>query len=160
MTATVQREEPRGGAVRGRDGGPADTEVAARLRIAVGRLQRRIRLATNDIPPLQLSTLVTVEEHGPLRLGELACREAVTPPTMSRVLAALDERGFIVRTPDPRDGRSTQVALSEAGRQSLARVRSQRTALLDARLERLPGPQRDALIAALPALEALVNEEP
>jgi DNA-binding MarR family transcriptional regulator len=78
---------------------------------------------------------------------------------MTRVLAALDERDLIVRTPDPVDARSTLVALSEAGRGTLATVRSQRTALLDARLARLTPDQRDALLAALPALEALVVEE-
>ncbi|GIH16540.1 MarR family winged helix-turn-helix transcriptional regulator [Rugosimonospora africana] len=137
----------------------ADPYLAARLRIAVGRLSRRIRLDTNDVPPLQLSTLTSIEEHGPLRLGELAVREAVTAPTMTRVLAALDERDLIVRSPDPDDARSTRVTLSEAGARVLREVRSQRTALLDARLARLTDEQRAAVLAALPALEALVTEE-
>jgi DNA-binding MarR family transcriptional regulator len=135
------------------------TDLAARLFIAVGRLHRRIRLATNDVPPLQLSTLVSIEQFGPLRLGELATREAVTAPTMTRVLAALDERGLIVRTPDPADARSVRVALSELGGQVLAEVRLERTALLDARLARLTPDQRAALLTALPALEALVAED-
>jgi DNA-binding MarR family transcriptional regulator len=134
----------------------SDAQLATRLRLAVSRLHRRIRLASNDIPPLQLSSLVSIEAHGPLRLGELAQREAVTAPTMTRVLAALDERGLIVRTPDPDDARSTQVTLSAAGAQALAGVRNQRTALLDARLARLSDADRTALAAALPALEALV----
>jgi len=137
----------------------AEERLAARLRIAVGRLSRRIRLDSNDVPPLQLSTLVSIEEYGPLRLGELAAREAVTAPTMTRVLAALDERDLIVRSPDPDDARSTRVALSRAGSKVLADVRSQRTALLDARLASLSPDQRAALAAALPALEALVTEE-
>jgi DNA-binding MarR family transcriptional regulator len=137
----------------------ADTQLAVRLRIAVGRLFRRIRLASNDVPPLQLSTLVSIEEFGPLRLGELANREAVTAPTMTRVLASLDERGLILRSPDPNDARSTRVELSDEGAQVLAEVRSQRTALLDARLARLSEEQRAALTAALPALEALVVED-
>lgn len=136
-----------------------DAQLAARLRIAVGRLHRRIRLASNDIPPLQLSTLVSIEQHGPLRLGDLAAREAVTAPTMTRVLGALDERGLIVRTPDPRDARSVQVSISATGDEVLRDVRSQRTALFDARLARLTPQQREALFAAIPALEALVTEE-
>jgi DNA-binding MarR family transcriptional regulator len=136
-----------------------DFQLATRLRLAVGRLHRRIRLASNDVPPLQLSTLVSIEEHGPLRLGELAAREAVTAPTMTRVLAGLDERGLIVRTPDPEDARSVRVSLSEQGHAILEDVRSRRTALLDARLARLTDQQRAALVAALPALEALVTEE-
>jgi DNA-binding MarR family transcriptional regulator len=138
-------------------GGSSDWELAARLRVAVGRLNRRIRLDSNDVPPLQLSTLVSIQDHGPLRLGELAAREAVSAPTMTRVLAALDERGLIVRSPDPGDARSTLVALSPVGVEVLADVRSRRTALLDARLARLTEPQRAALEAAIPALEAMVS---
>src|SRR5689334_22791448 len=109
----------------------SEAQLATRLRLAVGRLHRRIRLASNDIPPLQLSTLVSIEEFGPLRLGELAAREAVTAPTMTRVLAGLHERGLIVRTPDPEDARSVRVCLSETGQSVLDDVRSRRTALLD-----------------------------
>lgn len=136
-----------------------DSELATRLRLAVGRLARRIRLATNDIPPLQLSALATLDKHGPLRSGELAQREAVTAPTMTRVLAALVDRGLIVRTPDPSDARSVLVSLSPQGSAVLSRIRSERTALLGARLARLDPQQRAALAAALPALEALVEDE-
>jgi DNA-binding MarR family transcriptional regulator len=138
---------------------PVEGELAARLSVAVGRLHRRIRLDSNDVPPLQLSTLVSISEHGPLRLGELAAREAVSAPTMTRVLAALDERGLIVRSPDPDDARSTRVALSDTGVRVLAEVRTRRTALLDARLARLTLTQRAALEAAVPALEAMIAED-
>jgi DNA-binding MarR family transcriptional regulator len=136
-----------------------DPQLASRLHLAIGRLYRRIRLDTNDVPPLALSTLASIEVHGPVRLGELAAREAVTAPTMTRVLASLHERDLIVRSPDPDDARSTRVALSEAGAGVLAEVRAQRAALIDARLARLTAAQRTALTAALPALEALVTEE-
>jgi DNA-binding MarR family transcriptional regulator len=138
---------------------PVDAELATRLRLAVSRLARRMRLAANDIPPLQLSTLATLRRHGPLRSGELAQREAVTAPTMTRVLASLVERGLIVRTPDPSDARSVQVSVSPAGVRALEHVTSERTALLGARLTRLTTAQRDALAAALPALEALVEDD-
>jgi DNA-binding MarR family transcriptional regulator len=137
-----------------------DAEVAGRLRLAVGRLARRLRLeGDGGLPPLQLSTLVTIELHGPLRLGELAQREAVTAPTMSRVLAALDERGSIERRPDPADARSTLVSVSPIGREMIGTVRSERTASLARRLDRLDDEQRAALLAALPALEALVADD-
>jgi DNA-binding MarR family transcriptional regulator len=137
-----------------------DAEVVGRLRLAVGRLARRLRLeGDRGLPPLQLSTLVTIELHGPLRLGELAQREAVAAPTMSRVLAALDERGAVERRPDPGDARSTLVSVSRAGLDIIATVRSERTASLARRLDRLDAGQRGAILAALPALEALVAEE-
>jgi DNA-binding MarR family transcriptional regulator len=136
-----------------------DSELATRLRLAVGRLARRIRLATNDIPPLQLSALATLDKYGPLRSGELAAREAVTAPTMTRVLSSLAERGLVTREPDPTDARSVRVSLSPAGVEALMRIRSERTALLIARIARLTDEQRTALVAALPALEALVEED-
>lgn len=136
-----------------------DAALAARLRLVVGRLARRIRLATpDDLPPLQFSALVTVEKCGPLRLGELAQKEAVSAPTMTKVLAALADRGLVERTPDPSDARSVQVSVSEAGGEQLNRIRSERTAMLDARLAGLTPDQRDVLRSAIPALEALVDQ--
>ena len=130
---------------RARDRGA--TELAARLRLVVGRLNRRIRIdGRESMPPLQLSAMVTVEQHGPLRLSELARREAVSAPTMSRVLAALDEQGLVVRTPDPQDARGVpDRAVGARARRRLAEVRSHRTALVARRLARLDPEQRASL---------------
>ena len=151
------------GAVNASDqdlGAEQESELAARLRLVVGRLNRRIRIdGRESVPPLQLSAMVTVEEHGPLRLSDLARREAVSVPTMSRVLTALDEQGLVVRTPDPQDARGVLVTLSDAGQRRLAQVRSHRTALVARRLGRLDAAQRASLQAALPALEALLVDE-
>ena len=138
----------------------ATIELASRLRLAVGRLNRRIRVDGNDsIPPLQLSALATIEEHGPLRLTELARREAVTAPTMSRVLSALDEQGDVVRAADPQDARSVLITLSPGGVVRLNEVRTRRTALVARRLSRLTETQRATLTAALPTLEALLVDD-
>jgi DNA-binding MarR family transcriptional regulator len=94
-----------------------------------------------------------------LRLSELARREAVTAPTMSRVLTALDEQGLVIRTPDPNDARGVRIVLSEEGAARLAEVRSHRTALVARRLARLDDAQRATLVAALPALEALLVDD-
>lgn len=136
-----------------------DPALAARLRLVVGRLARRIRLATpDDLPPLQFSALVTVEKCGPLRLGELAQKEGVSAPTMTKVLAALADRGLVERSPDPSDARSVQVSVSTQGSEQLNRIRSERTAMLDSRLAGLTPDQRDTLRSAIPALEALVDQ--
>lgn len=144
-------------------GHPADearTDLAARLRLTVGRLNRRIRIDGHEsIPPLQLSALVTVEQHGPLRLSELARREAVTAPTMSRVLTSLVDQGLVYREPDPQDARGVLITLSERGSTQLDDVRSHRTALVARRLARLDADQLAALHAAMPALEALLVDE-
>ncbi|BBG02258.1 hypothetical protein PSA01_04360 [Pseudonocardia saturnea] len=134
-----------------------DDELAARLRLVVGRLNRRIRIdGSETLPPLQLSTLVTVEQHGPLRLSELARREGVTAPTMSRVLSSLDEQGMVARAADPCDARGVLVSIADTGQACLREIRSHRTALIARRLDRLDAGQRDALVTALPALEALL----
>jgi DNA-binding MarR family transcriptional regulator len=78
---------------------------------------------------------------------------------MSRVLAALDERGAIERRPDPADARSTLVTVSPAGQEIIRTIRSERTASLARRLDRLDDEQRAALLASLPALEALVADD-
>jgi len=136
------------------------TDLAARLRLTVGRLHRRIRIdGRESIPPLQLSALVTVEQHGPLRLSELARREAVTAPTMSRVLTALDEQGLVLRAADPQDARGVLITLSAVGAAQLCEVRSHRTALVARRLQRLDTTQRQALTTAMPALEALLVDD-
>ncbi|RZS90355.1 DNA-binding MarR family transcriptional regulator [Motilibacter rhizosphaerae] len=137
----------------------AGTSTASRLRLVVGRLHRRLRTeGGSDLSPLLLSALVTIEGHGPLRLGELAAREAVSAPTMSRALAALDERGVVTRTPDPADARSVLLTLSPEGERVLAEVRATYTATLQRRLDRLDPAQRHALEDALPALEALLAD--
>jgi len=138
----------------------AENELATRLRLAVGRLHRRIRIDGQEpVPPLQLSALVSVEQHGPLRLSELARLEAVSAPTMSRVLAALDGQGLVERAPDPGDARCTQIGLTPAGARMLTAVRRRRTALLARRLARLDGEQRTMLAVALPALEAMLVDD-
>ena len=136
------------------------TEEATRLRLAVGRLHRRIRIdGRESVPPLQLSALSMINLHGPLRLSELARREAVTAPTMSRVLGALDERGFVVRTPDPQDARGVLITLSDKGRAELDTIVRHRTALVARRLSRLAPDQRAAIRAALPAIEHLLDDD-
>ncbi|PVZ03443.1 MarR family transcriptional regulator [Actinomycetospora cinnamomea] len=139
--------------------GWSGADLPSRLRLAVGRLNRRIRVdSAAHLPPLQTSVLATLEDQAPLRLSELARREAVTPPTMSRVLAALDDAGLLVRTPDPQDARSALIELSDAGHEAIRRIRTERTASIAQRLDRLDPEQRAALEAALPALERLVEE--
>ena len=102
--------------------------------------------------------MATVADQGPMRLGDLAVREGVTPATLSRIVSALEQGGFARRTPDPADGRSAFLEATDAGRETLAEVRQARTELMRARVERLGPEDRDALAAALPALEALAED--
>ncbi|HEV2636271.1 MAG TPA: MarR family transcriptional regulator [Actinocrinis sp.] len=138
---------------------PSGQDVA-KLRVVVGRLHRRLAQRSNgELTFAQVSALVTVEKRGPIRLGELAAREQVAAPSMTRTAASLLTLGLIDRVPDPDDGRSFHIVLADAGRDLLDHVRSERTALLSERVSRLSQDQYEKLLAALPVLEQLAEED-
>ena len=94
---------------------PEALELPARLRLAIARMARRMRQeAGDDLSPSMLAALATIENRGPLTPSELAERERVQRPTATRLLARLEAPGYVTRTPDPADGRSSLVALTSA----------------------------------------------
>lgn len=126
------------------------------LQLVVGRLQRRVRVdVAGPLPPLQLAVLTTLDVRGQLPLGALAELEGVSAPTMSRVVASLEQRGLVERGGD-RDGRRRIVRLSAAAATMLALARDQATAFLARRLCTLDDAQRSAVRDALPVLESLL----
>lgn len=139
----------------------SDTELASRLRLAVARLARRLRqeAASGDVSPSQLATLATVERHGPLPLGELAARERVRPPTMTRIVASLEEARLVARQVDEGDRRVARVAVTAAGARLLARHRGRKDVFLARRLESLSADDAATIRAALPILERLVEDD-
>lgn len=145
----------------GTTGAPAvDLELAARLRLAIGRIGRRMRADAGIGPtPSQVSALATVDKYGPLRIGDLASREGVTAPTMTRVVAALEQQGHLERTPDPEDGRSSLVGLSGSGHELLDTINRDRTRYLASQLAGLDADQHAVLESALPVLESLAADE-
>ncbi|MFG2909091.1 MarR family winged helix-turn-helix transcriptional regulator [Kitasatospora sp. NPDC048286] len=144
----------------GLSGEGLSAEAVVRLRLAIGRLNRQLVRASGDqdLTAAQLSALARVEQHGPLRLGELAAREGVAVPSMVRTVAPLVTDGLVAKTPDPQDGRSQLLAPTPLGLETLARIRRERTALLARRSTRLTPEQCRALEAALPLLELLLDE--
>jgi DNA-binding MarR family transcriptional regulator len=135
-------------------------EDSARLFLAVGRLSRSLRrIGPTGLGNGSLSALATLVKCGSMRLGDLAEREGVAPPTLSRMVATLLESGFVSRSPDPADGRAWLVCATEEGEQAVLGMRSTRMRELARRLEALTRPQRDALLTALPALEALAADD-
>jgi DNA-binding MarR family transcriptional regulator len=103
------------------------------------------------------ATLATVERSGPSRLTWLATREGVTQPAMTQLISRLEDAGLVDRAADPSDGRVVQVRITADGRAMLAGRRAVRAERLAGLLDRLSPDQRDALAAALPAMDALVN---
>jgi DNA-binding MarR family transcriptional regulator len=139
-----------------------DTELAARLRVAVTRLHRRLRQhSAGGLTQSQASALTSIGQLGSPTLGELATRESVRPPSMTRIVAALEETGYVTRTPDPADRRVARVALTAKGEAVLRRNRSRKTAYLAAQLRRLPPEDRQALADLTELLERLASlDEP
>jgi DNA-binding MarR family transcriptional regulator len=101
------------------------------------------------------ATLATLERSGPIRLTVLAAREGVTQPAMTQLITRLEESGLVRRAADPAEGGVVLVAITDAGRGTLAARRARRAAKLGAILAQLTPDHRAALTAALPALAAL-----
>lgn len=134
--------------------------LASRLRLAVVRLNRRLR-AQRDVEAVvtltQLSAMASLHRHGPMTPGELATCERVQPPSMTKVIAALTERGFVDRSPHPTDGRQTVVALTGAGRDYVDAEVSARERWLDAQLAQLTPDERTLLHRAVDIIDRLTG---
>ncbi len=136
-------------------------ELANRLFLSVARLIRRMRIGDpTELGPGSISALATIVSEGPLRLGDLAAAEGVRAPTMSRIVDALVAEGYAERVPDPADGRACLVRSTSGGAEVITGTRTARSGRLIERMAALDPAQLDALYAALPALEALVADEP
>jgi DNA-binding MarR family transcriptional regulator len=123
------------------------------------RLGRRLRQESpGGITPTQLSALSVIGNRGRITIGDLAAVESVQPPTMSRIVAALEEDGWVERTADRADRRVSFVATTAKGDLELERVRAERNAFLASRLGRLDPAEVAAVIAAIPGLEHLLQD--
>lgn len=136
------------------------SDTAGALRLAVGRLSRRVRQeATHGHSLTQLGILATLDREGPTTLGDLAASERVAPPTITKAVAALVEEGLVEKACDPDDRRVHRARLTDAGRRDIAVMRRRRDAWLATRLETLDPDDLDRLVAVLPLLEALATDE-
>ena len=136
------------------------TDLAARLRLVVTRLGRKLRRhGGGDLTPSQASALSSLERLGPMTLGELSSVENIRPPTLTKVVAALEEQGLVARQADPSDRRVARVEATVQGSALLAESRSRSNAYLAARLRALPAEDVAVLERAVELLEQLVEEE-
>lgn len=138
----------------------ANAELAAGLRVAVMRLRRR--LANEHDPEHDLSigamaVLGGLYRLGELTLGELAERERVRPPSMTRTIKCLTEGGYVTRASGEHDRRQVVIALTDRGRAAVIADRRRRDAWLSERLGELSIGERDVLRAAAPILEKLAE---
>lgn len=134
-----------------------DAELASRLRLAVTRLHRRLRQhSAGGLTQSQASALASIGQLGSPTLGALAARESVQPPSMTRVVAALEALGHVARVVDPADRRVARVTLTDSGRAVLQRSRSLRNAFLADQLRRLTPEERQGMGELTVLLERLV----
>ena len=137
----------------------SDAGLATALRISVSRLARRLRaerLAKGLEPGLsdtQLAALAALERHGAMTPGELAEHEKVQPPSMTRVIAVLEERGLVRRAPHETDRRQVVLTATEQGTTVVQQARRLREAWLAKRLRELTPQERALLRQAAPILE-------
>jgi DNA-binding MarR family transcriptional regulator len=115
--------------------------------------------AAGDLSRTSASVLNMLRER-PRRITELATAQAVAQPTMTVAVQRLEARGLVTRERATDDRRATNVVITAAGRQTLAARHAARAAALQERLDALDPGQRDALVAALPALTALSPDQP
>ncbi|WCO65839.1 MarR family transcriptional regulator [Iamia majanohamensis] len=141
---------------------PADrAEATSRLRLAVGRLSRRMRQESSLGHSLtQIGILATLDRAGATTLGDLAAIERVSPPTITKAVGTLVGEGLVEKVADPDDRRVVRATLTEAGRRDLDAMRSKRDAWLATRLAALDDDDLARLVDLVPVLEALTAEEP
>jgi DNA-binding MarR family transcriptional regulator len=137
-----------------------DTAALAHdLRLAVMRFSRRLRSQRVDttVTLTHLAALSTLKRHGPMSPGELAAHERVQPPSMTRVVVALEAQGLVTRTPHPTDGRQVVIDLTPAAEALLGEEAQAREAWLSGRLQELDPEQRDVLRRAAEIMDELAS---
>jgi DNA-binding MarR family transcriptional regulator len=139
-----------------------DAGLATALRISISRLARRLRVerlglggTETVLSDIQLAALAVLERKPAMTPGELAEHEKVQPPSMTRVIAVLEERNLVQRTAHPTDRRQVVLTVTPEGRALVNRVRRRREAWLAQRLQELTPDERSVLRAAAPILEKL-----
>ena len=138
--------------------GTAD-ELAKMLREAIQRLNRRVRQArpVGDLTFSQLSALTSLQLAGALTPRELADTERVQPPTMTKIVGRLEDRGLVVRTRHPTDGRQVILTATELGRAVHAQFEQARNEWLAVQLARLTPAERDTLAHAAAILQEVAR---
>ena len=139
-----------------------DAALATAMRISISRLARRLRVerlglggTETVLSDIQLAALAALARHDSMTPGELAEHEKVQPPSMTRVIAVLEERGLVRREPHATDRRQVVLTVTAEGRDVVQRVRRRREAWLAQRLQELTPDERQILRAAAPILEKL-----
>ncbi|HWN34440.1 MAG TPA: MarR family transcriptional regulator [Pseudonocardia sp.] len=135
------------------------SDLAGQLRLSVVRLSRRLRSQRTDetVSLSQISAMATLHRCGPMTPSELAASERVRPPSMTRVIAALEETGWVSRRDHPTDGRQSIIELSQAGVELLTAEASAKERWLNKRLAELTDSERETLSRATEIIDRMAG---
>jgi DNA-binding MarR family transcriptional regulator len=135
-------------------------QLTVRLRDAITRLNRRLRQErpVGDLTVTQLSALTSLRIGGALTPRELSDAERVQPPTMTKIVSKLEERGLVQRSPHPTDGRQVLLSPTEEGIAVIDSYQRVRDVWLSARLAGLTPEEGDTVARAASILERLARE--
>ncbi|MHB8826167.1 MAG: MarR family winged helix-turn-helix transcriptional regulator [Acidimicrobiales bacterium] len=137
-----------------------DSQTAARLRRAVTRLNRRLRASSlGGVTPAQASLLALVDSLDNPSLGDLAAAEQIQPPSVTRLIRAMQAQDLVVCVTDAEDRRCTRVRLTARGRREITAIRQRKTAFLERRLQALTAQERERASEVASFLELLLEEE-
>lgn len=136
-----------------------DAAAVNTLRIGVVRLARRMRQRgrLGELGLAELSALGTLHRCGPMTPGELARAEHVQPPSMTRIIAQLTERGLVRLEPHAEDRRQKTVTPTEHAEEMIGASRAQSNAWLAELIGGLDAEEWAALRAAAPVLHKLAH---
>ena len=136
-----------------------DAAAVSTLRSAVMRLSRRLRnqRVEESLTPTEMQVLATLARCGSASPGELARKEHVQPPSMTRIIAMLEEKGLVRREPHPDDRRQVIVSSTEQAESILDQSRAKRDAWLAELAGGLNEEEWELLRAAAPVLERLAQ---
>jgi DNA-binding MarR family transcriptional regulator len=139
---------------------PDHAQLASALRLSLLRAARRLRSqrVNTAVTLSQLSALATVGKCGPLSAGEIAAIERVQPPSMTKILASLEQAGWLERSSQPEDRRQSIIAITPAGRQLLDDETRARDEWLAKRLVEFPAEDLRKLSEAVEVLDRLGSE--
>ena len=138
-----------------------DQGLAQALRASVMRLGRRLRQVRADSLDLQsnqLSVMAALLNEGDMLMGALAARERMQPPSMTRIVNGLEERGYVARRPDPSDRRQCLVTVTDAGQEIILANRQRRDEWLTVRIAELEPAERAVLQEAVAILDRVNHE--
>jgi DNA-binding MarR family transcriptional regulator len=133
-------------------------DLADRLHSTAIHLLRQVRVqdAATGIAPARLSALSVLVFGGPTSLNALARAEQVRPPTMSRIVDALEAEGLARRTANAQDRRALVIETTEKGTAILWQGRKRRVKFLARHLSRLSKTELKHIENAVQAIQKAI----